>query len=135
MNEFKRMQKLAGLLTEVNIAPASNTKIFRAVPNMDLYKVKDFPRITKKDDPLHQKNIYNVLSIIYLDLYEEEIDDDFEMWADDINVDLLKLTSLEKVYVYGTGDGYLHILSDLSNFSEGYRTEEDWGIEGWEKIG
>jgi hypothetical protein len=133
-NGFDKNGNLVKFVNEVNIEPASHPEIFRAVPDMDLYKVKDFPRITKKDDPLHQKNIYNVLSIIYLDLYKEEIDDDFEIY-DDTNADLLKLTSLEKVYVYGTGDGYLYILSNLSNFSEGYRTEEDWGIEGWEKIG
>jgi hypothetical protein len=131
---FDKNGNLVKFVNEVNIVPASNTKILRAVPSMELYKVKDFPRITKKNDPLHQKNIYNILNIIYMDVYKEEMDDDFEMWADDVNLDLLKLTSLKNVYIYCTGDGYLHIMSNLSEFSEGYRTEEEWGVEEWEEI-
>ena len=40
-NEFKRMQQLAGL-TEIRIV--GPTKVYKSVPNSDLYKVRNFPQ-------------------------------------------------------------------------------------------
>jgi hypothetical protein len=36
-----------------------------------------------------------------------------------------------QTYIYFSGDGLIDFSQDLSSFSEGYNTEEDWGVVEW----
>jgi hypothetical protein len=37
-------------------------------------------------------------------------------------------------YAHVSGDGCLHFVDTLKKFSEGYRTEKQWGIKDWLEI-
>jgi hypothetical protein len=38
------------------------------------------------------------------------------------------------LYAYTSSDATITIVDNLDKFSEGYRTEEEWGVETWEQI-
>jgi hypothetical protein len=41
---------------------------------------------------------------------------------------------LETSYAQVSNDGVLIIVDSLSEFSEGYQTEEEWGVKNWKKL-
>jgi hypothetical protein len=132
MNEFKRMQELAGLLTEVRIVPANYTQLSQPVPhNAGIYKVNNFPS-PKTDNPMGEPDIYKIINQIVNFSYGEDIDDDLDL--DDMNVGINNLKSFTTVYVYPASDGQISFHNSFDEFSEGYKTEEDWGIEDWKQV-
>ena len=65
---------------------------------------------------------------------EDYTDDDKEYIIKQIASYISELKSLQTVYVYPDGGGEISIYDSLEHFSEGYKTEEDWEVEGWEQI-
>jgi len=60
-----------------------------------------------------------------LDEYLSESGEEFA--KKEINDEISKLTSFNKVYVYPDED-MIFITNSLDRFSDGYKTEEDWGL-------
>jgi len=127
-NEFKRMQKLAGLITENE---TTSTEIYRSNPYVELYKVINFP-----EGGLQDEKVQNILNTICLDAYGEGIDDilDDEEYSEEVEDYLNELQSRKQVYVYPDGEGRISMYNSLENYSEGYQSEEEWGVESWNKM-
>lgn len=128
-NEFKRMQQLAGL-TEIKIVPGG-TKVYKSVPANDLYKVKNFPQ-----GNMDNARVKEVFEKIIQDYTGEPFDEVYfdDTYLQDFIDDIDALRSRENVYVYIAGDMTPTVVDSLDSFSEGYQTEDGWGIESWEEI-
>ena len=126
-NEFKRMQKLAGLITE-NMT--SSTKVYKSNPFNELYKVTNFP-----EGDLQDENMKDVLNTIYLDSYSKPISELINNgFTEEVERYLNDLKSHQQVYVYTDGEGRLTITDSLKIFDEGYQTEKEWKVKNWVEI-
>ena len=130
--EFLKMQKLAGLITESEFKEKLNEEIYRSNPYNELYKVTNFPK-----GDLQNPAVKDVINKILLDAYDDFDDELFmndEDWVKEVNSYLNRLSSTDNVYIHTDGEGRLSIVNTLEKFSDGYKTEEEWGVENWDKI-
>jgi hypothetical protein len=127
-NELQRMQKLAGLITENE---TTSTEIYKSNPDVELYKVINFP-----NGGLQDEKVQNILNTICLDAYGEGVDDilDDEQYFEELEGYLNRLQSRKQVYVYPDGEGSISMYNSLENYSDGYQSEEEWGVKSWIKI-
>ena len=117
--------------------------------DMNLYKVEDFKGLnySKTDfdtcDKLEDKDWKQFLDdnqefkILLIKLGTYIFDDDYyiedDMFCDfQILGDLSK--DLDKIYINIDNQGSVCLVDDLNQFSEDYRTEEDWGIDFWNEF-
>ena len=128
-NEFKRMQQLAGL-TEIKIVPGG-TKVYKSVPDNELYKVKNFPQ-----GNMDNARVKEVFEKIVQDLIGEPFNEAYfdDSYLQDFIDDIDALRSRENVYVYIAGDMTPVVKDSLDSVSEGHQTEEEGGVESWEEI-
>lgn len=130
--EFLKMQKLAGLITESEFKEKLNEEIYRSNPYNELYKVTN---LSKGD--LQNPAVKDVINTIVSDAYPDSDDELFlndEDWVEEVNSYLNRLPSTDVVYIHTDGEGRLSIVNTLENFSDGYKTEEEWGVKNWDKI-
>ena len=129
--EFLKMQKMSSLITESEYKEKINEEVYKSNPYNELYKIKNFPK-----GDLQTPAVKDILSKIYTDAYgddiEEVLDDNF--WTKEVNSYLKRLPSTDVVYIHTDGEGRFSIVNTLKKFSDGYKTEEDWGVESWDKI-
>ena len=107
--EFRRMQKLAGLITEnVN----TKIKIFdlknQNGDSTELFKIENFTNTDEVIDTLNKH----------------------------LNTDGLHTedTGTGYNYAYVAGDGDVKFVKSLDEFDEGFKTEEEWGVASAEEI-
>lgn len=113
MNEYKRMQELAGILiTEITVDNPNRKFLFGIDRNgyfTELVKIESY---NDSNEVLTDINkFFN---------YKEE-----EGYYDDDGI------MKNPKYVYLSGDGQAIFSEDLSNFSEERRTPEEWGVKEW----
>ena len=129
--EFLKMQKMAGLITESQYQEKVNedlsVKIEKSNPDVELYKVTNFPK-----GGLENEEVKNVLNKITQSAYNDSLDS--ISLPEEVEGYLNRLSSRNIVYVHPDGEGRLTIVDSLKHFSEGYRTEEEWGVKSWENI-
>jgi hypothetical protein len=110
--QFIRMQKLAGIITENQINEAEKMRIF-ALKNKqgrltELFKIKNFS---------------NVNELLYrLDQY--------------LGVEGLHTEENGTGYNYAqvSDDGQVYLVKSLSEFAKGYRTEKEWRVASEEEV-
>lgn len=113
-NEFLKMQKLAGLITESEFKRQviKEMKIFDLKDenneSTELFKIEDFTNTDEVIDTL--KTYLNTDG-----LHTEE-------------------TGTEYNYAYVAGDGDVRFVKSLDEFSDGYQTEEEWGVASSKEI-
>ena len=111
----------------------TSTEIYRSNPYNELYKVINFP-----EGGLQDEKVKDILNTICLDAYGEGIDDilddDDEQYSKELEGYLNRLQSHGQVYVYPDGEGRISMYNSLENYSEGYQSEEEWGVKSWNKI-
>lgn len=130
--EFLKMQKLAGLITESEFKEKLNEEIYKSNPYNELYKVTNLPT-----GDLQNPEVKNVINTIVSDAYPNSDFESFlnsEKWVEEVNSYLNRLSSTDVVYIHTDGEGRLSIYNTLENFSDGYKTEEEWGVESWVEI-
>lgn len=121
--------------TDVNeIVTRGPTQIYKSIPDQGLYKIKNFPQ-----GDAYNPKVKEILDKIAQDAYGEIPTPgsiDYEEYLDSINYHMtITLQSRANVYVYISDDGMEPSIYDsLEYFSDGYKTEEEWGVEDWEQI-
>ena len=117
--EFLRMQKLAGLITESEFKRQviKEMRIFDLKDKngkpTELFKIEDF---TTTEDAIKVLNKHFGLSG----------EDDDTIYTDE--------TGTDYNYVYVANDGSARFVKSLDEFSEGYNTEEEWRVASSEEI-
>ena len=117
--EFLRMQKLAGLITESEFKRQviKEMKIFDLKDKngkpTELFKIEDFTSVEDAIDMLNK----------YYGMGEDEVD---SFYTDE--------TGTDYNYAYIANDGYTRFVKSLDEFSDGYQTEEEWGVASSEEI-
>ena len=130
MNKHELRQIIKEEINKV-LNESTSTEIYRSNPYNELYKVINFP-----EGGLQDEKVQNILNTICLDAYGEGIDDilDDEEYSEEVEDYLNGLQSRKQVYVYPDGEGRISMYNSLENYSEGYQSEEEWGVESWDKI-
>jgi hypothetical protein len=110
--QFIRMQKLAGIITENQINEAEKMRIFdlknKQGGSTELFKIINFS---------------NVNELLYrLDQY--------------LGVEGLEAEENGTGYNYAqvSDDGQVYLVKSLSEFAEGYQTEKEWGVASKEEV-
>jgi hypothetical protein len=117
--EFLRMQKLAGLITESEFKRQmiKEMRIFDLKDKngkpTELFKIENFSSVEDAIDMLNK----------YYGMGENEVD---SFYTDEIGTDYN--------YAYVANDGYTRFVKSLDEFSDGYQTEEEWGVASSEEI-
>jgi hypothetical protein len=117
--EFLRMQKLAGLITESEFKRQmiKEMRIFdlkdKNGRSTELFKIEDF---TTTEDAIKVLNKHFGLSG----------EDDDTIYTDE--------TGTDYNYVYVANDGSARFVKSLDEFSDGYQTEEEWKVASSEEI-
>jgi hypothetical protein len=117
--EFLRMQKLAGLITESEFKRQviKEMKMFdlkdKNGRSTELFKIEDF---TTTEDAIKVLNKHFGLSG----------EDDDTIYTDE--------TGTDYNYVYVANDGSARFVKSLDEFSDGYQTEEEWRVASEEEI-
>ena len=117
--EFLRMQKLAGLITESEFKRQviKEMKIFDLKDKngkpTELFKIEDFTSVEDAIDMLNK----------HYGIGEDEVD---SFYTDE--------TGTDYNYAYVASDGYTRFVKSLDEFSDGYQTEEEWGVASSEEI-
>lgn len=134
--------------------PSSEVSVYVGEPYNELYKIENFPALSNvkdvefdcddTEDPSTCEN--------YPEMMEMLKNKKFKLILDKIHKEEASLQSGEPLYFNGidfegnfsspiktayaqvAGDGYLHIVDSLSQFSDTYQSEEDWEIESWKKL-
>jgi hypothetical protein len=130
INEFKRMQKLAGLLTEVNVAPAGNTpKLYVNSMDSGVYKITGVNRLTSPDI------ILKICTSISNEAYSEDIGDpDYDVTEEEIKPaakalakEASKIDPTNPTPLYAGTDGNIsfHTLSNMLRYSPDIE-QGDW---------
>ncbi len=127
----KRYQSPADVNEIITRGP---TQIYKSIPDQGLYKIKNFPQ-----GDAYNPKVKEILDKIAQDAYGEIPTPgsiDYEEYLDSINYHMtITLQSRANVYVYISDDGMEPSIYDsLEYFSDGYKTEEEWGVEDWEQI-
>jgi hypothetical protein len=118
-NEFLRMQKLAGLITESEFKRQviKEMRIFDLKDKngkpTELFKIENFSSVEDAIDMLNK----------YYGMGENEVD---SFYTDE--------TGTDYNYAYVANDGYTRFVKSLDEFSDGYQTEEEWGVASEEEI-
>jgi hypothetical protein len=130
MNKYELRQIIKEEISKVLNEPTS-TEIYKSNPYVELYKVINFP-----NGGLQDEKVQNILNTICLDAYGEGINDilDDEEYSEEVEDYLNGLQSRKQVYVYPDGEGRISMYNSLENYSEGYQSEEEWGVESWNKM-
>ena len=113
--EFKRMQKLAGLNeNQMN----TNMRLFDLKDedneSTELFRIENF---TNVEDVINRLNQHLGIEV------EDESD---SLYTDD--------SGTGYKYVHVASDGDCHFVKSLDEFSDGYQTEEEWGVETEEEF-
>jgi len=117
--EFRRMQKLAGLITESEFKRQviKEMKMFDLKDKngkpTELFKIENFSSVEDAIDMLNK----------YYGMGENEVD---SFYTDE--------TGTDYNYAYVASDGYTRFVKSLDEFSDGYQTEEEWGVASEEEI-
>jgi hypothetical protein len=117
--EFLRMQKLAGLITESELKKQmiKEMRIFDLKDKngkpTELFRIENFSSVEDAIDMLNK----------YYDMGENEVD---SFYTDE--------TGTDYNYAYVANDGYTRFVKSLDEFSDGYQTEEEWGVASEEEI-
>ena len=118
-NEFLKMQKLAGLITESEFKRQviKEMRIFDLKDKngkpTELFKIENFSSVEDAIDMLNK----------YYGMGENEVD---SFYTDE--------TGTDYNYAYVANDGYTRFVKSLDEFSDGYQTEEEWGVASEEEI-
>jgi hypothetical protein len=118
-NEFLKMQKLAGLITESEFKRQviKEMRIFDLKDKngkpTELFKIENFSSVEDAIDMLNK----------YYGMGENEVD---SFYTDE--------TGTDYNYAYVANDGYTRFVKSLDEFSDGYQTEEEWGVASSEEI-
>ena len=118
--------------------------------NTDLFKIEDFKGLN------YSKTYYDICDINEDKDWKQFLNDNPEFkeilikigdqcfGSDNYNVEEDMFNSFEllgdlskdkdKVYIQISGDSSLYLVDDLNQFSENYRTEEDWKIKDWKEM-
>ena len=141
-NEFNRYMGISSPPPQKYQSPADvneiitrgPTQIYKSIPDQGLYKIKNFPQ-----GDAYNPKVKEILDKIAQDAYGEIPTPgsiDYEEYLDSINYHMtITLQSRANVYVYISDDGMEPSIYDsLEYFSDGYKTEEEWGVEDWEQI-
>ena len=137
-------EEISKVLKEASIV-YGNTEVHELIASdgdtAGLFKVNNFPAIKKGTDAFNNKSFLPIFGKILKHAYNESLQDwldltdhpEYEM--EEVNDEISKLTSFNVVYIYPSQDS-IAFVNSLNEFSDGYRTEEDWGGEGayWKKI-
>jgi hypothetical protein len=133
-------------------APASgNIAVYVSDPFEELYKIENLPAIpdtnsvgfTCKDTNddsvcknypemiklLQNKNMKLILDKIQMDAYGEG-----GGYFHGVEFGGSFFSPTDVAYAQLAGDGMLYFVDSLDRFSEGYNTEEEWGVKNWKKI-
>jgi hypothetical protein len=114
--------------------------VYKPIPENELYKVKNFPAVDTSRSILSNPYIVEILDKVVRDVYDgslEEflnINDDPESEAEEIASGMSAIRPFQTVYIHPSGDGTIYFVNSLEEFSGKYKTEEGWGITGWEQI-
>ena len=117
--EFLRMQKLAGLITESEFKRQmiKEMRIFDLKDKngkpTELFKIENFSSVEDAIDMLNK----------YYGMGENEVD---SFYTDE--------TGTDYNYAYVANDGYTRFVKSLDEFSDGYQTEEEWRVASEEEI-
>ena len=117
--EFLRMQKLAGLITESEFKRQiiKEMKIFDLKDKngkpTELFKIENFSSVEDAIDMLNK----------YYGMGEDEVD---SFYTDE--------TGTGYNYAYVANDGHTRFVKSLDEFSDGYQTEEEWGVASSKEI-
>jgi len=104
-------------------------RVYAPIPNNDLYKLEYF---SEKD---LEKLLYILDRYFNGKLDPSEYMDEYKYEGQNIiNFDGNFSKPLKISYLNISGDGTLYFVDSLSKFSEGWQTEEEWGIENWKLI-
>ena len=113
----------------------------------ELGKVEGFPKIEAIDMVIDSDRfgsewkeflLKNVeLRDLLIKIGNEVFDDDYDVYEDmyctfSIHGDFNK--EKNNAYFHVTGDSQIVFYENLDMFSEGYKTEEEWGVEEWKVI-
>jgi len=133
------MIKLTNILKEITVNKPSAPTVYKPVPENDLYKVKNFPSVNTNGDILSNPYIVEILNKIIESAYNESLDQYLnytnpEYETRQLASKISKLRPFQTVYVYTSGDGQMSFTNSLEEFQNPYKTEEGWGITGWEQI-
>ena len=127
-------------------------KVFVSEPYNELFKIEGFKlnqnvkgielccgdeekNISDLKQLLTNNDIKNILIKIQNEAFDQE-----EGWDEVLGIqfsDILfdgDFSEPKTVYAQVSGDGGLYVVESLNLFSEGYQTEEDWGVENWNQI-
>lgn len=137
--------------TDAPAPPSGPTTVYVSDPYEELFKIKNFPAIPNiksvefscgdsdnteecENYPemiklLQVKNMKSILDKIKIDAFGED-----NGYFHGVDFDGDFSSPLDTVYAQVSGDGYLYFVDSLDRFSEGYNTEEEWGVRNWKKI-
>ena len=113
LNEVARMQQIAGILTEIKVNNPDTQIKFGLDKDgnfTELVKLKNYSNPEKAIQDINKKLNLGEDDGYYLDDYQPQ----------------------QLNYCQLSGDGCAYFSEDLSNFSDGYNTEEGWGVLTWE---
>jgi hypothetical protein len=130
MNKYELRQIIKEEISKV-LNESTSTEIYKSNPDVELYKVINFP-----NGGLQDEKVKDVLNTICLDAYGKGIDDilDDEQYSKELEEYLNQLTSYKQVYVYPDGEERISMYNSLENYSDGYQSEEEWKVKGWKDI-
>jgi len=130
MNKYELRQIIKEEISKV-LNESTSTEIYKSNPDVELYKVINFP-----NGGLQDKKVKDVLNTICLDAYGKGIDDilDNKQYSEEVEDYLKGLQSREQVYVYPDGEERISMYNSLENYSDGYQSEEEWKVKGWKDI-
>jgi hypothetical protein len=131
INEFKRMQKLAGLLTEVHIAPAGNAiKIYVSSVDDSIYKITGVNKFTSPD------NILKICTSIFngaygdtgVELEYDAMEEEIEPAAEELAEEASKIDPTNSIPLYVSTDGRIVFHDKLADLLRNYPDIEqsDW---------
>jgi hypothetical protein len=144
------MIKLINLLKEIKIL-VPGTRVYVSDPYVELYKIENFPALSDaydidfaseeaeeaKKHPEMVKLLQNPQFRMIMDKIQKE--DESKQQSDPIYFQAIYFdgdfnTTNSTAYVYISGDSSLTFTNDLDVFGDGYKTEEDWGVQSWKKL-
>jgi hypothetical protein len=133
------MIKLTNLLKEIRVT-GGRPVVYKPIPWNELYKVKNFPAVDTSRSILSNPYIVEILDKVVRDVYDESLEEylndsyDPELQAKELAFKMSAIRPFQTAYIHTSGDGTIYFVNSLEEFSNEYKTEEGWGITGWEQI-